>query len=122
MIQKTLAEEAVLVGDSVYNEMIDLAQRFEGNADVERVKTTAETAHLRVKDEALKACTAADLASDLCSKAQNRSVRRLAGESVEKKLKLRLLPCWNHVWRYLKKLLQEMRWRRSLPSLSMIQS
>ncbi len=79
MIQKTIAEECVVQGDKVYDEVMKLSFGLEGNADVERIKSKAETAHLRVLDKAIKACAAADLASEWCSGSQTKSLRRLPG-------------------------------------------
>lgn len=80
VIQKTIAEETVVQGNQAYDEVLKLALRFDGNVDVEEIKTEAELAHLRVLDEAAKASSAADLASKLCSKPQMRSLRRLVEE------------------------------------------
>lgn len=90
MIQKTLAEETVVASDKAYDELMYLALDFERNADVQRIKDKAQQTHERVEAEALKACAAADLASELCSKqarARSRS-RRLVRDSLKKEVEI----------------------------------
>jgi len=70
MIQKTIAEETVEESCIMKDEIIALLNGYDGNASIEKIKATAEAAHLKVQEEAVKACTAAGLASDYCGQAR----------------------------------------------------
>jgi len=71
MIQKTIAEETVEESRKMKDEIIALSNGYDGNANIEKIKAKAEAAHLKVQEEAVKACTAADLASDYCGQARS---------------------------------------------------
>jgi hypothetical protein len=65
--QKTLAEEALLVGDVVFDSITQLATTAGDNAEVGGLRVDAYLAHLRVQDESAKSAAAAQRSSDLCS-------------------------------------------------------
>jgi len=88
MIQKTLAEEAVVASDLTYDEIMGLAADYNGNADVERIKAKAELSHMQVEAEAVKARVAADLASELCSQMQTRFRGRPVEESIQEEVEV----------------------------------
>lgn len=81
MIQKTLAEEALVISHEVYNEILALTNSHKGYADVERIKRKAEAAHLQVQDEAIKACKAVDLASTKCAGKRATTMRGLQDDT-----------------------------------------
>lgn len=72
MVQKTLAEEAVLVADEIYDEVLELALLYPDNADVILIKEKATAAHSKVKQEGAAAAAAAELASHFCDQVQRR--------------------------------------------------
>lgn len=88
MIQKTIAEETILESYKAYDEIMEMARGYEGNANVERIKDKALKAHLRVEVEAGKARVAADLASELCSQQEQTRFRgrRLMEEIVQEEV------------------------------------
>lgn len=83
MIQKTIAEETLVQSDKTYDEVMKLARNVAANTDIERIKQEIEFAHLRVELETTKARAAADLASLMCNKAADNSIRKLVNEDNE---------------------------------------
>lgn len=68
--QKTLAEEALLVGHTIFDEIAELSLGREENENVKNVRVDAFLTSLKIKDESAKASAAADMASDLCGTGQ----------------------------------------------------
>ena len=79
VIQKTIAEQALLLSGAIYDEVMQMASGYDGNADVESIKMKAQAAHQKVQEEGAAAATAAELASEWCGQSQNPQMRRLQG-------------------------------------------
>lgn len=81
MLQKTLAEESVRASNAVFDEIEHSANVPGGDTRVERVQAKADMLQQLVKEEAEKACAAADWASNLCVKPTQGQAQRSLQEN-----------------------------------------
>lgn len=73
--QRTIAEEALLTSDDVFEEITDLALGHRKNADVNRIRVDAFLSNIQIQDESAKVVAAAEMASELCSQGLQELVR-----------------------------------------------